>query len=157
MQPSLYLVWDGISFLTLTLISVPLYVLNVMSVSLSLSGASSGPSLCTSMATAQPQSATCGLVSAKGSRAGCTRRRLHSQIAHSVQYGHGSCWVRKTSRRTERGDRGREGTGGENNVGDMKICEQAREQSRTCEKCSSVLFCNALLWRLVWNWDVIRC
>lgn len=30
--------------------------------------------------------------------------------------------------------------GGENNVGDMKICEQAREQSRTCEKCSSVLF-----------------
>lgn len=157
MQPSLALFWDLNPFSNYNILLCATEVWSVMSISLSLSGASSGPSLCTSMATAQPQSATCGLVSAKGSRAGCTRRRLHSQIAHSVQYGHGSCWVRKTSRRTERGDRGREGTGGENNVGDMKICEQAREQSRTCEKCSSVLFVNALLWRLVWNWDVIRC
>lgn len=47
---------------------------------------------------------------------------------------------------------------GEKNVGDMKICEGAREQSRTCEKCSSVfLFFIALLWQHVWNWNVIRC
>lgn len=45
--------------------------------------------------------------------------------------------MRKTSRRTERGDRGGRERG-EKNVGDMKICEGAREerreQSRTCGK-----------------------
>lgn len=42
------------------------------------------------------------------SPAGHTRGQLHSEIANTVQYGHGSCWVRKTSRRMESWDRGRE-------------------------------------------------
>lgn len=51
----------------------------------------------------------------------------------------------------------RENERGEKNVGDMKICEGAREQSGTCEKCRSVFFFIALLWQHVWNWNVIRC
>lgn len=98
----------------------------------------------------------------QSSQAGCTRRQLHSEIAHTVQYGHGSCWVRKTSRRTERGDRGRgegererrEERGRHENMWGSK---GAREQSGTCEKCSSVFFFIALLWQHVWNWNVIRC
>lgn len=75
-------------------------------------GAKSCLSLCTSVAAAQPQSASCGLTSAKlmgwlaaawGLGGGTRRRRegagggavkkkrLHSEIAHTVQYGRSSC------------------------------------------------------------------
>lgn len=90
----------------------------------------------------------------QNSQAGCMRRRHHSEIAHTVQYGHSSCWVRKTSIQTERGDGGERS---EKNVGDMKICKGVREQSVNPWKMQQCLVLCVLLWWHVWNWNVIRC
>lgn len=91
----------------------------------------------------------------EGSRAGCTRRRLHSEIAHTAQYGHSSWWVRKTSRRTERGDRGREARRM------WETWKYVRERESKAEPVKnaavSFFFFIALLWQHVWNWNVIRC
>lgn len=132
--------------------TVPLYVFLshlFLSVSLSLSGANSGLSLCMSMATVQPQSASCGLASAK------LTGWLHEKKASFRNSTHCTVWTRqllsakdkqtdreRRQREREREKERREERGRHEN---MRGSKGAREQSRTCEKCSSVLFFNALL------------
>lgn len=92
---------------------------------------------------------------------------LHEKTASFRNSTHCTVWTRQllsvkdkqTDR--ERRQREREEERGEKNVGDMKICEGAREQESKAEPVKnaavSFFFFIALLWQHVWNWDVIRC
>lgn len=117
---------------------MPLYVFLshlFLSVSLSLSGANSGLSLCMSVAAVQPQSASCGLASAK------LTGWLHEKKASFRNSTHCTVWTRQllsakdkqTDRERRQRERERERERGEKNVGDMKICEGARERESKAE------------------------
>lgn len=107
-----------------------------LSASLSLSGANFQVSLCMRVATVQPQSASCGLASAK------LTGWPHERTASFRNSTHCTVWTKQLlsakDKQTDRELRQRER--GEKNMGGMKRCEGAREQSRTCEKCSNVFF-----------------
>lgn len=122
-----------------------------LSVSLSLSGANSRVSLCTSKATIQPQSASCGLVSAK------LTGWLHEKTASFRNSTHCTVWTRQLlsakdkqtdrERRQRERERERKRKRGEKNVGDMKICEGAKEQESKAEPVKNAavsFFCMAL-------------
>lgn len=77
------------------------------------------------MATTEPQSASCGLVSAK------LTGWLHEKKASFRNSTHCTVWTRQLlsakDKQTDRERRQRGRERGEKNVGDMKICEGARE------------------------------
>lgn len=86
------LFWSQSTSVAIKTSSVPLYVFLshlFLSVSLSLSGANSRLSLCTSMAIVQPQSASCGLASVK------LTGWLHEKKASFRNSTHCTVWTRQ--------------------------------------------------------------
>lgn len=89
----------------------------------------------------KPCSTSCGLATVK---LACW---LHKKTASFRNSTHCTVWTRQLlSARYKQTDGERRQKGrGEMNVGDMKICEGAREQSRTCETTAVSFFVVALL------------
>lgn len=138
------------SYINLYCATVCFFCLISFYFSLSLSGASSKVSLCTSTATVQPQSASCGLASAK------LTGWLHEKTASFRNSTHCTVWTRqllsakdkqtdreRRQRERERERNRREERGRHENMWGSK---GAREQSRTCENAavSFFLYCIAL-------------
>lgn len=128
----------------------------------SLSGANSRVSVCMSLATIQPQSARCGLASAK------LTGWLHEKTASFRNSTHCTVWTQQLlsvkDKQTDRERRQRERERKREARRMWETWKYVREQRSKRAKQNLwemqqylFFFFIALLWQHVWNWNVIRC